>query len=258
MKEKHTIFLNYTEALRAIRYDLEQYPPQPLLLRHLAKLILGEKVFISEKQNRTGLWIGMEKKRIGRLIPYEQLPEYLCSVLDQNHPPVDMLAKICGCVFQENACVGSPTPGGETGVLLETGMENFQCLQCGQCCRSLDYHRELTDEDYLLWESLGRFDILKRVRVIKKVGETVAYRIWIDPVTLGISEVCPWLKRDSEHNRYVCLIHDVRPGICRQYPGSRKHARMTGCSALNPRYSLPQQKGRHALFRERKAQGGCR
>ena len=29
--------------------------------------------------------------------------------------------------------------------------------------------------------------------------------------------------------RSVCTIQDVKPGICRQYPSSRKHAVMTGC-----------------------------
>jgi Fe-S-cluster containining protein len=233
LKEKDAIFLNYAEALQAIQHDLEQYHPQPLLLQHLAKLILGEKVFISENKHRTGLWVGAEKKRNCRLIPYEKVPEYLCSILKNDHPPMEKLANICGCVFQERACVCSQTPGGENGILIETGMENFRCLQCGQCCRFLDYQQELTDDDYLLWKSLGRIDILKRVGLIKKKGAVIAYRIWIDPISFRISQVCPWLKRDSEHNRYFCLIHDVRPEICRQYPGSRKHAQKTGCSAFN-------------------------
>jgi Fe-S-cluster containining protein len=35
-----------------------------------------------------------------------------------------------------------------------------------------------------------------------------------------------------DRNRYRCTIHDIRPTICRQYPGSRKHARMTGCRGV--------------------------
>jgi Fe-S-cluster containining protein len=234
LKEKDTIFLSYAEALQAIKNDLEQYVPQPLLLRHLAQLIMGEKALVSEDKHRTGLWVGIGKKIKCRLITYDQLPEYLCSTLERIHPPIEILAKICGCVFQEGSYVGSQHFGGKKGIFIETGMEDFNCLQCGQCCRFLDYHKELTHEDYLLWQSLGRADIMKRVGLIRKKGEIIAYRIWIDPLTYQISEGCPWLKKESEHNRYTCRIHDVRPGICRQYPGSRKHAQMTGCSAFNP------------------------
>jgi Fe-S-cluster containining protein len=235
LKKKHTIFLNYAEALRAIQNDLEQYPPQPLLVQHLAQLILGEKIPVSEDRHRKGLWIAIGEKGKCRLITYDQLPEHLCGVLANKQFSDDVLAKICGCVFQERAYAGSQIPGGERGIWIETGMEDFKCLQCGQCCRFLDYHKELTHQDYLLWQSMERADIMKRVRVIKRAGEIAAYRIWIDPVTNQILEGCPWLVRDSEHNRYVCRIHDVRPKICRQYPGSRKHARMTGCNAFNLR-----------------------
>ncbi len=235
MKEKHEIFLSYAEALKAIQYDLKQYPAQPLLLQHLAQLILGEKVLNSEDKQRTGLWVGIGNKCKYRMIPYDQLPDYLCSTLEKNYPPIDILAKICGSVFQERAYAVSRNFGGEKGVFIETGMEEFKCLQCGRCCRFLDYHRELTHEDYLLWQSLGRTDIMERVRLIRRSGEIIAYIIWIDPVTRQIAERCPWLKKDSEHNRYICRIYDVKPGICRQYPGSRKHARMTGCSAFNLR-----------------------
>ena len=233
MKEKDTIFLSYAEALKAVQNDLEQYPPQPLLFRHIAQLILGEKIHISEDKQRTGLWVGIDKKCKCRLITYDQLPRYLCSALEKVHPPLDLLAKICGCVFQEKAYPGSQNPGGEKGVSIETGMEDFICLQCGQCCRFLDYHQELTHEDYLMWRNLGRTDIIKRVGLLRNAGEIVAYRMWIDPVTRKLSGECPWLKNDSEKNRYTCQIHDVRPKICRQYPGSRKHARMTGCRAFD-------------------------
>jgi Fe-S-cluster containining protein len=234
LKEKDVIFLCYAEALRAIQNDLAQYSPQPLLLRHLAQLILGEKVSILEDKHRTGLWVGRGKKCKCRLITYDQLPEYLCITLERIHPPIEILAKICGCVFQERAYPGNQNCEREEGVFIETGMEDFKCLQCGRCCRYLDYHKELIHKDYLLWQSLGRTDIMERVKLIRKAGKVVAYRIWIDPVTHQILESCPWLKKDSEHNLYICRIHDVRPGICRQYPGSRKHARMTGCSAFKP------------------------
>jgi Fe-S-cluster containining protein len=229
--DKNTIFLSPGEAVEAIRLDLEQYPPQPILLRRLAQLILGEERILSEDDRRSGLWVKVSAKRGRRLLTYEQLPEYLVGELERKIEKLSMkkMAEICACVFQVKANEGASSPGGPEGVVVETGMEDFRCRQCGQCCRFLDYRKELADEDYKLWEELGREDILKKVKVIRKEGEVVGYRIWIDPVTGQVAETCPWLKKDSENNRYLCTIHDVRPRICRQYPGSRKHARMTGC-----------------------------
>jgi Fe-S-cluster containining protein len=44
-----------------------------------------------------------------------------------------------------------------------------------------------------------------------------------------MNEVCPWLTKIPTQNRWECQIHGVRPAVCRQYPGSRKHAEITGC-----------------------------
>ncbi len=230
--ERHRIFLDYTEALRAVRIDLEQYPPQPILLRQLAQMILAGKTVLQDKQGK-GLWMAEGGKKKLRLIHYDQLPRYLCAAMENRTFSPEMLSRICGCVFQERAYPavrsGENTGG---GIFVETGMEAFECRQCGQCCRFLDYRKELTHEDYQWWQSLGRHDILERVKVIRKENRIIAYRIWIDPVSRLEVEGCPWLGRDSEHNRYFCRIHDVRPAICRQYPGSRKHGRMTGCKAF--------------------------
>lgn len=233
MKEKHNIFLNNAEVLNAVRMDLEQYRPQPILIRQLAYLILHENAVILQDKHGVGLWVAMGGQKNFRLISYDKLPQFLCSLMEDIPPPLEKLAKICGCVFQELAYPGIQAGSGERGVFIETGMELFQCRQCGQCCQLLDYHRELTLEDYQLWQKLGRNDILDRVGVIRRRGEITGFRIWIDPVTHHVIKGCPWLVRDSVHNRYVCRIHDVRPGICRQYPGSRKHARMTGCRAFD-------------------------
>ncbi|MFO8085520.1 MAG: YkgJ family cysteine cluster protein [Desulfobacterales bacterium] len=233
LTEKHKIYLDYKEALRAIRIDLGQYRSQPILLRRLAQLILSDNAAILQDKHGIGLWVATGGGKKFRLIQYKELPGYLCAILEDSYFPLETLAKICGCVFQQRAYPGSRScEGQKEGIFVETGMEDFKCRQCGQCCRFLDYHNELTHEDYSRWQSLGRRDILERVGLIRKKGQIVAFRIWIDPVTHLLAKGCPWLTRDSEHNLYVCRIHDVRPKICRQYPGSRKHARMTGCLAF--------------------------
>jgi Fe-S-cluster containining protein len=226
------VFLSREEAFEAIQRDLLQYSPQTILLRRLAQLILGLENVLAEDAKRTSLWIKTKEKGKPRLVPYDKLAKLLLLELEGLKPPLRVLAEICGCVFQEKAWVGIRSHDGVSGIYVETGIENFKCRRCGRCCLELDYHKELTDEDYELWRKLGRLDIMERVRVVRKKSEIVAYRIWMDPVTKKISEKCPWLRKDSEHNRYMCLIHDVRPKICRQYPGSRKHSRMTGCPGM--------------------------
>ncbi|WP_243545421.1 hypothetical protein [Pseudodesulfovibrio tunisiensis] len=44
-----------------------------------------------------------------------------------------------------------------------------------------------------------------------------------------LAETLPLATPRSKDGRRVCSIHDYKPEICRQYPGSRKHAAMTGC-----------------------------
>lgn len=228
-RQKHTIFLTRPEALDAVCRDLRQYPPQPLLLRALAPLILGEDRVLSWGRGEGGLLIMAPGRRKPRLLPQDEVVEYLCAELRANPPSIDVLSRVCGCVFHEKARPRREEASGRHGIRLDTGMEDFQCRRCGRCCRNLDYHGELTDADYRLWQRLGRADILEHVKIIRKNGEIVAYRIWGDPVTGKIMDGCPWLERVPEKGGYQCLIHDVRPGICRQYPGSRKHGRMTGC-----------------------------
>ncbi len=231
-QSKDTVFLTRKEAIDAVRLDLKNYPPQPILLRRLAHLVFGDDRIVSEDSRQGGLWVRPAGKRKAVLLHCEALPESILAELGSQSIPLKTLVAVCGCVFQEKARPKTGEGGEAGGVILETGVENFKCRQCGRCCRVLDYHRELTMEDYRLWQELGRKDILKRVKVIRRKAEIVGFRIWMDPATKEILPTCPWLKKDSEHNRYFCLIHDVRPRICRQYPGTRKHARMTGCQGF--------------------------
>ncbi len=227
--KKHTVFLTNAEAIDAVCRDLRQYPSQPLLLRALTQLVLGDETIVSWQKDGSGLSLMDPACRKPRFLSPDQLAELLCTELTRSPPSIHLLARICGCVFHERTrpLRGEADAGG--GILLETGMEHFQCRRCARCCRHLDYHGELSDADYRLWQRLGRADILRYVRVIRKNDDIVAYRIWLDPARGQLMDGCPWLERVPDKNQYRCLIYDVRPGICHQYPGSRKHGRMTGC-----------------------------
>ena len=41
------------------------------------------------------------------------------------------------------------------------------------------------------------------------------------------------LARVPETGEYLCRIEEVKPAVCRNYPGSRKYGLMTGCRGFD-------------------------
>ncbi len=150
------------------------------------------------------------------------------TLLEDLRPPPDHLARLCALVFDQNAAPAPDPDGGPDGVLLDTGMEHFACTRCGRCCLDLDIHLDCSEADVALWRDKGRDDILAWVGI--ENGPTgPEYRIWKRPGTPLYAEHCPFLRRIPGDTAFVCAIHDVKPSVCRAYPGLRKHALLTGC-----------------------------
>ncbi len=238
MSETDAIFLSLEEATSAIAFDFSHYPLQPRLLLDLCPLILGDDAVIVSDHRQEGIWMstpGRRSVRKMKKLKFWELSDLLLKTLVRSPPEPEMLAAICSRVFLTPVRVEHPGNGGKPGVRIETGMALFTCRQCGQCCRQLDYHHELSETDYQTWVSLGRGDILRWVGVMNPNGTGRSYGIWIKPGTREYVPVCPWLKPVSPaagQSAYECRIHEVKPEICRQYPGTRKHAQMTGCPAF--------------------------
>ncbi len=233
MKERDSLFLSCEQAVEAVCLDFRRYDPQTLLFCQIIRLVSSDRVVVKSEAEKNGLWVSVPGRRNMRWIEGPELVEYLCSEIQAADLDPPLLSSICARVFHTRAWEDRDPESGQKGVRIETGMEDFSCRQCGHCCRSLDYHEELITEDVAGWEKLGRTDILKWVRVIENEGQETAYRIWTIPGTTRLAEVCPFLKRMPSENRWGCLIHDVKPGICRHYPLSRKHAMMTGCPGFD-------------------------
>ncbi len=233
MSEKERIFLTREEALSAILTDLRQYRPQKGLFMNLCADVFGRDTLVVDDHRREGLWMSSSRSRSRsmRYVSILDLRERLCREIEHARPSSESLANLCGRVFDTAAFSGGKNGNGarKTGVWLETGMETFACRQCGRCCRKLDYRRELSFEDYEVWKRLGRTDILERVKVYRRNGSITAFGIWSEPGTDRFSDLCPWLRELPKKERWICGIHEVKPEICRQYPGSRKHGKMTGC-----------------------------
>ncbi|MBL6992598.1 hypothetical protein [Desulfobacula sp.] len=71
--------------------------------------------------------------------------------------------------------------------------------------------------------------ILARIKIVHKSGKDIQYRIWQDHDTGVIARICPWLMSKPQEQGFTCLIQDIKPEVCQQYPFTRKHAVMTGC-----------------------------
>jgi len=229
MVEKESLFLNREEAVEAVCRDFRQYPPQIRVFCQIIRLISRGHIVTKREVQKNGAWISVPGSQNMRWMDGPEMVEYVCESLKARAPSVELLASICARVFHTRASTAVDAETGKEGVRIETGMEDFVCQQCGQCCLSLDYHKEITAEDVDRWEALGRQDILDWVGVFKGPDGKTSYRIWTIPGTSDLSDVCPFLERRSWENRWVCRIHDAKPEICRQYPASRKHAEMTGC-----------------------------
>ncbi|MDZ7831928.1 MAG: YkgJ family cysteine cluster protein [Desulfobacterales bacterium] len=234
MSARDQTFLTPEEAIRAIRADFTQYPPQTRLFLELSPMILGPEVPVIADPHQDSVWIAVptRRKRRMRKISFRELGAYLCHTLEMVPPETSRLVRLCEYVFETPATAGKDQTDGRAGIWLETGMKNFECRQCGRCCRRLDYRFELTDADYQLWVDQGRTDILEWVGAFRRNGRIVTYAIWIELGTRRYAPICPWLKKIPGTDRWECSIHDVKPEVCREYPATRKHAQITGCGTF--------------------------
>lgn len=231
MSLKCTESLTPDEALRAISFDLHSYGPQEELFCSLF-VALGEAgARLGAQGGSTGVLIGSSVHE-ERFIPMAAVPERLCALLLESEPTASRLAQICSMVFETPArSLYSPEGPGET-IELDTGMEFFACTRCGHCCLRLEVHDDCSELDVERWRVQGREDILRYVAV-EEAPEGRRYRIWKRPGTPFFMESCPFLRRVPGDRAFYCAINDVKPDVCRAYPGLRKHAMMTGCKGFS-------------------------
>lgn len=220
------------EAMDAVCLDLRRYGPQTMLYADLLRVIMDDDSAVKRDPGRRGLWVRRTHHTQMRYLEGTALIDHLCTRLNNSRLSIQQIATICRRVFQTRARIISKN-GSPTGLIrIETGMEGFRCRLCGRCCRDLDYHKEVTPEDVQRWKRQGREDILKWVGSTKGKNQEPVYQIWVAPGSNRFATVCPFLKRGSTNDQWVCAIQETKPQICRQYPFSRKHAVMTGCAGF--------------------------
>jgi len=230
MDDRERIFLPFHKVVESICNDFRQYDPQILLFCEVIRLMSGGDTVVKRMpDDKNGVWIQVAGLRNMRWIEGPELVEHMCTTLKAADLTPQLLAAIASRVFQTRALPAEDPLTGQEGLMLETGMQEFHCRQCGHCCQSLDYSYEVTAADVARWQKMGRTDILAWVGSFKGEDGQMVYQIWVTPGTRQRVDVCPFLKKNTTDNRWYCRIHDAKPAICREYPVGRKHALMTGC-----------------------------
>lgn len=86
-----------------------------------------------------------------------------------------------------------------------------ECNQCGKCCTKYSNGGlSATASEIENWD-------IYRPDIYKYVG---GGNIWMNPATGKQMELCPWLRKLPNQNKYICDIYYDRPDDCKYYPVS--------------------------------------
>ena len=234
MGPKHQKFVSIPDAIEEIKATLlmqsefkkrEELEP---ILRQLEDLQIRKdtiKVHPLDFVSRDGLWIkyqGSEKFYYGI-----DLVEFFLDLLSSKS--AETISKVYSEIEWVKASVAKHPESAATGLLVETEMEKFKCVQCGHCCLDLSdaYQTSVPESDIKRWKREQRFDILEWVGPFEGMDE-----IWISPKTGEYVNRCPWLRKLPKKSKYICRIHETKPEKCRKFPKSKRHALDNGCKGF--------------------------
>lgn len=99
------------------------------------------------------------------------------------------------------------------------------CNQCGKCC--IKYSNgalSASATEIAAWDA-DRPDIFAHVHQ----GE-----IWFNPETGKQLELCPWLRKEPNQEKYTCDIYYDRPDDCKYYPATIDDMVKDECEMLEP------------------------
>ena len=234
MGKKHQKFVSIPEALNKLKNTLamqselkNQEEIEPILAR-IDDFEMREdvrKVHPLDFSDRYGLWIksdGSDKFYYGT-----DLVDLFLNRLGSKPP--ETIAKVYSKIEWVKASIAKHPETGVTGILIETEMEKFECVQCGHCCLELSdaYQASVPDSDVLRWQRENRYDILEWVDTFVGLND-----IWISPKTGEPVNRCPWLRKLPNKDKYICRIHETKPEHCRNFPKSKRHALESGCKGF--------------------------
>lgn len=106
---------------------------------------------------------------------------------------------------------------------------DFNCIQCGKCCRKLDIGRIFKPGDVKRWIREKRQDILRYCKVIEFQGAIDLIDFFDPDSNKYVYTNCPFLVKRL--GKYWCGIHETKPWTCENWP-------FTPANALNPENPL--------------------
>ena len=193
----------------------------------------GSKRFERPDRDEKGIWFKAKKGKSKKFIRAFDFKEAAIDLIPKVLAKTDEIAKAYEWTMWVKASPGKGADG-KIGIWVETEMEKFHCVQCGNCCLNLSdaFSTTVDMAEINRWRYENRWDILDWVDIFNLDGEDAFGDIWISPSTGENVHRCPWLRKLPLQNKYKCRIHDTKPEICRNYPKSKKHALTTGCKGF--------------------------
>jgi Fe-S-cluster containining protein len=100
------------------------------------------------------------------------------------------------------------------------------CNQCGKCCTKYSNGGlSASAIEIDLWDKF-KPDIYRYVS---------GGKIWMSPDTGKQLELCPWLRKLPNQNKYICDIYYDRPDDCKFYPVTIEQMVKDECEMLEER-----------------------
>jgi Fe-S-cluster containining protein len=234
MNKRYQKFVSIPDAIEEIKItlkmqsELKQREALNPILRRLEDLQIRKgtkKVHPLDFVSRDGLWIkyqGNEKFYYGT-----DLVDLFLDLLSSKS--AETISRVYSEIEWVKASVAKHPKTSAIGLLIETEMEKFKCVQCGHCCLDLSdaYQTSVPESDIKRWRREQRFDILEWVGPFEGMDE-----IWISPKTGEFVNRCPWLRKLPKKSEYICRIHETKPEKCRNFPNSKRHALDNGCKGF--------------------------
>ena len=144
MTERHKKFLNLEEAAAEIVKDLSSSKPEQIkLFADIYVFLVGGKAWpgkhkeSSDFTEQFGIWYQADKNQKKVFYNWHRFRELLAGAFLKAKPDTTDIAKIYSRVMWVNSYTGK-NEHGEDGIWVETEMEKFKCVQCGNCCLNLN------------------------------------------------------------------------------------------------------------------------
>lgn len=101
-----------------------------------------------------------------------------------------------------------------------------ECNQCGKCC--IKYSNGGLSASA---SEIEYWDVFKP-HIYNYVNKG---KIWFDPDSGKSLEICPWLRKEPNQNKYTCAIYFDRPDDCKYYPVTIEQMIKDECEMIEQR-----------------------